>query len=97
MSLPANQRKLDATEQLAELADKAGMTLVELAIAFVLRHPAVTALFRYLTAEESADYLAIMDLIDMLDQERARIRPGLLRLRALVLLERTAVSIKPGA
>jgi aryl-alcohol dehydrogenase-like predicted oxidoreductase len=43
MSLPANQRKLDAAEQLAQLADKAGISLVELAIAFVLRHPVVTA------------------------------------------------------
>jgi aryl-alcohol dehydrogenase-like predicted oxidoreductase len=43
MSLPANQRKLDAAEQLSELAEEAGMTLIEMAIAFVLRHPAVTA------------------------------------------------------
>ena len=43
MSLEANQRKLDAAEQLAELADQAGMTLIQLAIPFVLRHPAVTA------------------------------------------------------
>jgi aryl-alcohol dehydrogenase-like predicted oxidoreductase len=42
-SLPENQRKLDAAEQLAELAGKAGITLIEMAIAFVLRHPAVTA------------------------------------------------------
>jgi aryl-alcohol dehydrogenase-like predicted oxidoreductase len=40
LSLSANQRKLDAAEQLAELADKAGMPLIEMAIAFVLRHPA---------------------------------------------------------
>jgi aryl-alcohol dehydrogenase-like predicted oxidoreductase len=43
MSVAANRRKLDAAEQLAQLADEAGMTLVEMAIAFVLRHPAVTA------------------------------------------------------
>jgi aryl-alcohol dehydrogenase-like predicted oxidoreductase len=43
LSLPENQRKLDAAEQLAALADKAGLTLIQLAIAFVLRHPAVTA------------------------------------------------------
>ncbi|HEY2126768.1 MAG TPA: aldo/keto reductase [Streptosporangiaceae bacterium] len=43
LSLPENQRKLEATEQLADLADKAGLTLIELAIAFVLWHPAVTA------------------------------------------------------
>src|SRR5215216_4098906 len=43
LSLPANQRKLEATEALARLAGEAGMTLIELAIAFVIRHPAVTS------------------------------------------------------
>jgi aryl-alcohol dehydrogenase-like predicted oxidoreductase len=41
--LPANQAKLDAAEQLAVLADETRLTLVELAIAFVLSHPAVTS------------------------------------------------------
>ena len=43
LSQPANQRKLDAVEQLAQLAEEAGITLIELAIAFVLNHPAITA------------------------------------------------------
>ncbi len=43
LSLPANQRKLDAAEQLVQLAEGAGMSLIEMAIAFVIRHPAVTA------------------------------------------------------
>jgi aryl-alcohol dehydrogenase-like predicted oxidoreductase len=43
LSLPANQRKLDAAGQLTRLADKAGITLIELAIAFAIRHPAVTS------------------------------------------------------
>ena len=43
LSLPANQRKLDAAEELAQLAERSGLTLIELAIAFVIRHPAVTA------------------------------------------------------
>ena len=43
LSLAANQRKLRAAEQLARLAEQAGMTLVEMSIACVLRHPAVTA------------------------------------------------------
>ena len=42
LSLPGNQRKLEAAEALAQLAEEAGMTLIELAIAFVIRHPAVT-------------------------------------------------------
>jgi aryl-alcohol dehydrogenase-like predicted oxidoreductase len=43
MSLPGNQAKLDAVEQLAVLAEESGLTLIQLAIAFVLSHPAVTA------------------------------------------------------
>ncbi|HET7567323.1 MAG TPA: aldo/keto reductase [Gaiellaceae bacterium] len=43
MSLPENQRKLDAADALAQLADEAGISLVHMALAFVLRHPAVTA------------------------------------------------------
>jgi aryl-alcohol dehydrogenase-like predicted oxidoreductase len=43
MSLPANQRKLEATQALAELAEAAGMSLIELAIAFAVNHPAVTS------------------------------------------------------
>jgi aryl-alcohol dehydrogenase-like predicted oxidoreductase len=43
LSIPANQRKLDAADQLAALADDAGMTLIDMALAFVIRHPAVTA------------------------------------------------------
>jgi aryl-alcohol dehydrogenase-like predicted oxidoreductase len=43
LSLPENQRKLDAAEALAQLAEDNGMTLIEMALAFVIRHPAVTA------------------------------------------------------
>lgn len=34
---------MDAVEQLAQLADQAGTSLVHLAVAFVLEHPAVTS------------------------------------------------------
>ncbi|WP_372351549.1 aldo/keto reductase [Streptomyces sp. KL116D] len=43
MSTPANQRKLEAVEQLAVVAEKAGHTLIELAVAFVINHPGVTS------------------------------------------------------
>jgi aryl-alcohol dehydrogenase-like predicted oxidoreductase len=43
LSIPANQRKLEAAEALAVLAEETGISLIHLAIAFVLRHPAVTA------------------------------------------------------
>ena len=40
---PANAPKLDAVDKLSELADDAGLTLIHLAIAFVLNYPAVTS------------------------------------------------------
>ncbi len=43
MSLPGNQAKLEAAEQLARLAEEAGLSLIHLALAFVLNHPAVTS------------------------------------------------------
>jgi aryl-alcohol dehydrogenase-like predicted oxidoreductase len=43
MTLAENQRKLEAVEQLAKVADDAGTPLIELAIAFVVNHPAVTS------------------------------------------------------
>src|SRR5204863_7958031 len=43
MSIPANQSKLDATDELAQLAEGAGLSLIHMAIAFVIRHSAVTA------------------------------------------------------
>jgi aryl-alcohol dehydrogenase-like predicted oxidoreductase len=43
LSIPANQAKLEAAHALGELADEAGISLIQLSLAFVLRHPAVTA------------------------------------------------------
>src|SRR5690349_6741939 len=43
MSLPENQRKLEAVEQLAQVADDAGITMIELAVAFVINHSEVTS------------------------------------------------------
>src|SRR6185503_5498278 len=43
LSLPGNQRKLEVVDELARLAEAAGLSLIHLAIAFVLRHPAVTS------------------------------------------------------
>jgi aryl-alcohol dehydrogenase-like predicted oxidoreductase len=43
LSIPENQRKLDAADALANLADKHGMSLIHLSIAFVIKHPAVTS------------------------------------------------------
>jgi len=43
LSIPANRAKLDAADALGTLADEAGIPLIHLALAFVIRHPAVTA------------------------------------------------------
>jgi aryl-alcohol dehydrogenase-like predicted oxidoreductase len=75
LSLPGNQRKLDAVEELALLAEEAGMTLIQLAIAFVLNHPAVTApIIGPRTMEHLESQLAAADvvldgaLLDRIDQ-----------------------------
>jgi aryl-alcohol dehydrogenase-like predicted oxidoreductase len=64
LSLPANQRKLDAVEQLAQLAEEAGITLIQLAIAFVLNHPAITApIIGPRTMEQLESQLAAADVV----------------------------------
>jgi aryl-alcohol dehydrogenase-like predicted oxidoreductase len=75
LSIPANQRKLDAAEALAQLADEAGLTLIEMALAFVLRHPAVTAAIigpRTMEHLESqlggADVELSADVLDRIDE-----------------------------
>jgi aryl-alcohol dehydrogenase-like predicted oxidoreductase len=43
LTIPANQAKLEAADALARLAEESGVSLIHMAIAFVIRHPAVTA------------------------------------------------------
>jgi aryl-alcohol dehydrogenase-like predicted oxidoreductase len=80
LSTPANQRKLDAVEQLAELADEAGIRLIQLAIAFVLNHPAITApIIGPRTMEQFESQLAAADVtLDeaVLDRIDAIVPPG---------------------
>jgi len=75
LSRPENQRKLDAADALARLAEDAGMPLVHLAIAFVLRHPAVTApIIGPRTMEQLESQLGAVDvtlddvLLDRIDE-----------------------------
>jgi aryl-alcohol dehydrogenase-like predicted oxidoreductase len=75
LTLPANQRKLEAAEALAQLAEEAGLSLIELAIAFALNHPAVTAVIigpRTMEQLESqlpaADVALDHALLDRIDQ-----------------------------
>ena len=80
MSLPENQRKLDAAEALARLAEDAGMPLIHLAIAFVLRHPAVSsAIIGPRTMEHLESQLAGGDVTlsqDVLDRIDEIVPPG---------------------
>ena len=43
LSLPGNQRKFEAADALGALADEVGIPLIEIAIAWVINHPAVTS------------------------------------------------------
>jgi len=43
MSIPGNQAKLEAAQALGEVAEQAGMPLIEMSLRFVTSHPAVTA------------------------------------------------------
>ncbi len=80
MSLPENQRKLEAAEQLAQLADEAGISLIDMAIAFVLRHPAVTAAIigprtmEHLESQLTAAEVTLPD--DVLDRIDEIVPPG---------------------
>ncbi|HWC86160.1 MAG TPA: aldo/keto reductase [Solirubrobacteraceae bacterium] len=71
---PANAAKLDAADALGALADEAGITLIQMAIAFVTRNPAVTsAIIGPRTMEHVDAYLAAdgidlsSDLLDRID------------------------------
>src|SRR5487761_171632 len=39
-AIPSNRARLDAVEQLAKVADEAGLTMIQLALGFVTAHPA---------------------------------------------------------
>src|SRR5207244_7141615 len=59
MSRPGNQRKLDVVEELAKVAADAGVSMTDLAHAFVLSHPAVTsAIIGPRTMDQLQDALA---------------------------------------
>jgi aryl-alcohol dehydrogenase-like predicted oxidoreductase len=72
---PANAAKLDAADAFGALADEASMSLIQMAVAFVTRHPAVTsAIIGPRTKEHLDGYLAAdgvhlsNDLLDGIDQ-----------------------------
>jgi aryl-alcohol dehydrogenase-like predicted oxidoreductase len=80
MSRPANQRKLDVVEELALLAEANGMTLIDMAVAFVINHPGVTsAIVGPRTMEQLESQLTGADVTlstEMLDRIDELVAPG---------------------
>jgi len=75
LSLPGNQKKLEYVEQYARLAEEAGISLIHLALAFVIKHPAVTsAIIGPRTLEQldsqlgAADVRLSDELLDRIDK-----------------------------
>jgi aryl-alcohol dehydrogenase-like predicted oxidoreductase len=85
MSTPENQRKLAAADALAALADEAEISLIEMSLAFLLEHPAVTApiigprtmeqLESQLTAAEIRLSQEVLDKIDEIVAPGTTINP----------------------
>jgi len=80
LTVPANQARLDAVEQLAKVAEAADLTMVQLALGFVTAHPAVTsALIGPRTLDHLHSQLAAADTVlpaDVLDAIDAIVAPG---------------------
>ena len=80
VSRPEVRRKQEIVEQLATVADKAGISLTHLAIAFTLAHPGVTsAIIGPRTPEQLDDLLAGADVrldADVLDAIDELVPPG---------------------
>jgi aryl-alcohol dehydrogenase-like predicted oxidoreductase len=75
IAAPENTEKLDAVESLAQVAEQAGISLIHLALAFVLEHPAVTApiigprTFEQLEGQLGAAELRLSaDVLDAIDK-----------------------------
>lgn len=79
-SIPANRARLDAVEKVAAVADEAGLTMIQLALAFVTAHPAVTsAIIGPRTLEHLRAQLAAADTVlsaDVLDALDGIVAPG---------------------
>ncbi len=79
-SNPATARKLDLVEELVVIAEDAGLSMVELAVGFVLAHPAVTsAIIGPRTREQLVSQLPAVDVrldAPVLDRIDALVAPG---------------------
>jgi aryl-alcohol dehydrogenase-like predicted oxidoreductase len=79
-AIAANRARLLAVEQLAKVADQAGLTLIQLALGFVTAHPAVSAaIIGPRTMEHLHSQLAAADTVlpaDVLDAIDQIVAPG---------------------
>jgi aryl-alcohol dehydrogenase-like predicted oxidoreductase len=79
-TIASNRAKLHAVEQLAKVADQAGLTMIQLALGFVTAHPAVTsAILGPRTLEHLHSQLAAADTVltgDVLDAIDGIVAPG---------------------
>jgi len=79
-SLPANQAKIAAVEELTKIAEDMGCSLAHMALAFVAAHPAVTAaIIGPRTMDQLTDLLAAAKLSlddDVLDRIDTVVPPG---------------------
>jgi aryl-alcohol dehydrogenase-like predicted oxidoreductase len=75
-----NQTKLEAVEQLAQLAEDAGISMIDMALGFVLAHPAVTSpIIGPRTMEQLESQLGAADMKlpdDVLDRIDEIVPPG---------------------
>jgi aryl-alcohol dehydrogenase-like predicted oxidoreductase len=80
MSLPGNQRKLDAADALGALADESGLSLIHMSLAFVINHPSVTsAIIGPRTMEQLESQLGAQDVAlstELLDRVDEIVPPG---------------------
>ncbi|MGY4857656.1 aldo/keto reductase [Cryobacterium sp. AP23] len=80
MTSVANQQKLEVVDALAQVADEAGITLIELALAFVINHPGITsAIIGPRTMEQLVSQLPAADVklsADILDRIDELVAPG---------------------
>jgi aryl-alcohol dehydrogenase-like predicted oxidoreductase len=80
MSAPGNQLKLEAVDALTALAADSGLTLIELALAFVIEHPAISsAIIGPRTLDHLEGQLKAMDIrlsADVLDRIDEIVPPG---------------------
>jgi aryl-alcohol dehydrogenase-like predicted oxidoreductase len=80
LSTAANQHKLEVVEQLAQLAEGLGLSMVDFALAFVLRHPAITsAIIGPRTMDQLESQLGAPDVelsTETLDQIDEIVPPG---------------------